>query len=370
MTEGQGSPVDGVETRSRRRLKLSDMILGIVSAVAILVGVSALGVIIFNMGKETGKREATPEYKWTVLATFDNEFINDIWALDDTHVWAVGSLATSSDKRSYKSEGGVVNFYNGRKWTEQFKTVTTAQNEQSLGDLTTVSACDAKHAWAGSQSGTIYFFNGSRWAEQHDFGDEVVVNIFALDRTHVWAVGGNKSKSSIHFFNGDSWSEQTSLQGTDYSSGFTDVFAVDTGHVWAVAQTGFYFYDGRSWSRQWTDRSGVRDVFVQGVAAADENHVWATSGNGDTYFSDGKSWRKLSQAGQSLSDKWCIAVASANCVWTAGKQNFVSFWDGMKWSIQRGEGFQFTNTGSISAADTEHVYSVKAHSVYAGVIKP
>jgi hypothetical protein len=370
MAAGQGSPVDGIGKHGGRRLKLSDMILGIVSVVAILIGLSALGVIIFNMGKETGKREAAPEYTWSVLTTFKDEFMNDIWALDDTHVWAAGSLVSRNDSGSYSSQGGVVNFYDGSTWTEQFNTVTTAQNEQGLGDLTTVSACDANHIWVGSQSGSIYFCDGSKWAQQHDLGDEVVQNIFALDPTHVWAVGGNKSKSSIYFFNGATWSEQTALQGMDYSSGFTDVFAVDAAHVWAVAKPGFYFYDGRHWSRQWTDESGVHDVFVQGVAAADANHVWATSGNGDTYFFNGKSWRKLTQEGQSLSDKWCIAVASKNCVWTAGKQESLSFWDGTTWSIQTGKGVQFKNTASISAADTEHVFSVKAHTVYVGVLKP
>lgn len=325
-------------------------------------------------GAQLARDQVPPFFKWTVLQQFHRMFLNDVWAMDASHVWVAGSrVEPATFGGGYHSLGGTVQFYDGKDWREVFRTDTppSANDEYHVADLTAVAACDPQHIWAGGHDGKIYFSDGASWLLQADLGPAVLQNMFALDPAHVWAVGGNETDSWLYFYDGRSWSRQLSVQLPDAKKlGFTDVFALDPAHVWTVSTTGFHFFDGRSWSLQWTDSGATHDVFVQGVAASDVNHVWATSKIGDVYSFDGTAWRKVEQPGAGTSGIWCLAVADRNCVWAAGKPDAVRFFDGRRWSTQEGEDLEFAETASISAADPDLVFMVREQSIYRGVREP
>ena len=69
-------------------------------------------------------------------------------------------------------------------WSEQRQ----SGGSQSLID---VSALDATHVWAVGHGGTLLFYDGNAWSAQ-DSGTTVLLSgVSALDATHVWAVGQN-----------------------------------------------------------------------------------------------------------------------------------------------------------------------------------
>ena len=274
-------------------------------------------------------------FSWSLVRKSYPELPNDIFALDDGNVWIAASRVSNGSWGGFKSEGGVVLFFDGSSWHEQYFVPTGPAGD--LGDLTAVTACDRSHAWAGGYDGNIHFYDGSSWARQAELEPGFLVqNMFALDPAHVWAVGGTDSQTSIYFFDGTVWVPQLTLEGTSYKEGFTDVCAADGRHAWAVTKQGFYFFDGESWTLQWKDESGRHDVFVQGVAAADATHVWATSASGEIYFFDGANWEKTGRPGSQPRAWWCLAARGPDALWGAGADDAVLFFDGSAWITQTG----------------------------------
>jgi hypothetical protein len=89
--------------------------------------------------------------------------------VDESHVWAVG-------------HGGTILFYDGTSWSPQASGAT--------GTLWGVSALDENHVWAvGSSGGTILFYDSASWNPQASGTTDILVGVSALDESHVWAVG-------------------------------------------------------------------------------------------------------------------------------------------------------------------------------------
>lgn len=187
------------------------------------------------------------------------EFINGISGTDPEHVWAAGGL-------------GTIYFFDGDSWTKQYEGDT---------GFDAVFALDSQHAWAATGS-AIYFFDGDTWSVQDD--SMGARDISGVDDSHVWAM----KDASIYFFDGADWSEQFTLEsqtpGLLMTPTIMDIFAADPSHVWAVGtdENGgvIFFFDGNSWDRQYVDEVAAN---FQCVFALDEDHVWAGTGEG-IYF--------------------------------------------------------------------------------------
>jgi hypothetical protein len=127
------------------------------------VGSGRLGIVYFFNGKT-----------WNVQKIF-NEYsteLTHIAAADPEHVWAT-------------AEGGVVYFFDGKIWSRQYETD---------GVFDDIFALDNTHVWAASFNqerfeGRIFLFNGSEW--KGEFVDRMRFDeIFALNAAEAWA-GGN-----------------------------------------------------------------------------------------------------------------------------------------------------------------------------------
>jgi hypothetical protein len=209
----------------------------------------------------------------------DEAHSRDIFALDPSHVWSVGSEA-GDDYQSY----GVINFYDGQSWSRQ------AEVRRSLNG---VFALDTNHVWAWSGD-YIYFYDGNTWSEQ-DFGYQMmpgggIHDLCATSPNHIWAVGTKINERgeynhSIFFSDGTSWIEQYLCEAELHH-----ITAADPEHIWAIGTTRssgdaeytiIYFYDGTYWYPQYKE-----DTFpsIWRISASDSYHVWATDLFGGIYF--------------------------------------------------------------------------------------
>src|SRR5262249_45334030 len=71
--------------------------------------------------------------------------------------------------------------YNGTSWGTQ-----TSNTGQNLND---VYAVDSSHVWAVGATGTIDFYNGTSWATQTSGITTALNGVFFLDASNGWAVG-------------------------------------------------------------------------------------------------------------------------------------------------------------------------------------
>ena len=99
----------------------------------------------------------------------------------------------------------------------------------------------------------------SRWYQQYRDEDFILHEGSAADADHAWAVGNEKtqaveeadaaasqspSRGAILFYDGKAWTVQK-----ETPKPMMDVYALDATHVWAVGAGGeVYFYDGTAWS--------------------------------------------------------------------------------------------------------------------------
>ena len=162
-------------------------------------------VIYFYDGTSWAEQWPLGEVEGTVGVVFG------IGAADESNVWA-----------SPANFIGTIH-YDGNKW-EQI-------SEEGWGY--NVAALDETHVWF-SGGGLINFYDGKTFSEQY-YSETYQNDIFALDENHVWAVGDN---GLILFFDGDTWERQESGTTEDLNS----VTATDAEHAWAVGDNGTILY--------------------------------------------------------------------------------------------------------------------------------
>ena len=66
------------------------------------------------------------------------------------------------------------------------------------------------------------------WVTQHGGFGTYLYGVHGCDENHVWAVG---TDGTCGFFDGTSWTAQSGLHTF---SNYTDVYAADPSHVWAI----------------------------------------------------------------------------------------------------------------------------------------
>lgn len=214
--------------------------------------------------------------------------LNEVFALDSSHVWAVGwfsyETADSQGRLVGMGTSGVIYFFNGTAWSAS--TVVGGHR------VVAVTAADPSHVWAATRSGDIYFFNGQVWALQYSSGVHVTA-MAAADASHAWAFSSRQdSKGKIFSFNGTSWNLQDAMDEVD----FADACAVDSEHVWAVGidqqqatkqmmaknpvdymdvlTRAIWTFDGGSWKRV---KGPPGSDMCTAVSAVGASNVWLVS---------------------------------------------------------------------------------------------
>jgi len=150
------------------------------------------------------------------------------------------------------------------------------------------------------------------------------------------SLGGKKSATSnktTPASSGTTGSMKWAVQGGPTTESLGAVFALDDSHVWAVGGIGTAIhYDGTSWSKKDSGlvEQGKSAPYLYGVSGSDPEHVWATS-YGLVYFFDGSSWSKQDAGGAKLSG---IEMAGDRAGWAAGQKGTVVSFDGKSWSTE------------------------------------
>lgn len=284
-----------------------------------------------NNGSE--ELEVRKELSWhNVPHSFSGQRFEGIFALDDSHVWAV-------------SVNGTILFFNGTSWVAQM-----LDNRECL--FYAVVALSPNCVWAAGddgQNGIIYYSGGSAWSKQYVSQGNRLQDIFALDSGHVWAVGQN---GTIIFFNGNNWTKQAS-NTTEFLSG---IFALDSNNAWAVGDKGtILYYNGATWGQQPILTNGT----LSGVTAADPNHVWVSGYQGTVLFYDGANWQVVNSG---IYGDWIKDLASIDNihVWGVGGKGTIIFFDGATWRTQKSGTANFV--ADVCAVSESSVWAVGDNS--------
>jgi len=212
---------------------------------------------------------------WSESLTNNNQF-GGLYALDSTHVWAVGM-------------GGIIKFWNGHIWTDQ------DLDHDLYGDfcLRDVYAADDNHVWAVGNNGLtgedaiVFFYNGSQWVPQYLAGlDTTLYSIDGVGTSDIWVTGGGYADYPLGgvmlHYNGTAWSQKTS-PSTNWGELIGRVSVIDSSHIWAVDSSGeIMFYDGASWSFY---TSPCRQD-LRGLTTVDSAHIWISGSNGTIVFGE------------------------------------------------------------------------------------
>lgn len=259
--------------------------------------------------------------------------INKLFALDNAHIWAVGS--------------NTIYFYNGVYWSEQY--------HKSLTTLYGVWASDAKNAWAVGYGYLILHFNGVSWSEQYS-DDSTVGRFFGVSGTsssNVWAVGekDGSGKCPIVHYDGKSWTKSDSPFTGD---SLNDVFALQEDWVLTAGSGGQVgLFDGTTWHPDFYQDPGVpRDYYS--IHAIDKQHVWLLGGYYVRFY-DGSAWSDIS----SDHELWTMASSGVDDIWFTGGTG-VYHWDGKQIS-EISVGY---NYGSIAVTPGGEVWAARNGDVY------
>lgn len=184
--------------------------------------------------------------------------LNDIYALDATHVWAVGD--------------SVAIFYNGVSWER-----IPYQLRQG-GNIQAIYAADADHVWAVATDGCILFLNEEglltcdREIDEDGFPTHWTDNENALYDIHgtgpndIWAVGDH----IVLHWDGVEWKRRWSP-----SNKINAVWAIDATTVYVGGEKTLLRYDGSTWNEE-RDEEIINDIF-----AVTPGDIWAVGKSSD-----------------------------------------------------------------------------------------
>ncbi len=267
--------------------------------------------------------------------------LNDIYALDAAHVWAVGDRA--------------VLFYNGVSWER-----IPYQLRQG-GNIQAIYAADADTVWAVATDGCILFLNEeglltcdreideqgfpTHWTET----ETALYDIHGTGPNDIWAAG----RELILHWDGETWTtvselpskvnaiwavaprafwaagemgllyhDDTNFSSTMTSTVFNDIVGLPSGELWAVGDGGAVArYDGETWQTVEPPRADI-DCVAVGVLADDQVFV---------ADAEGLFWRHLDGAWipmpVALQGALRSASGAAERLWFAGDRGLIGSWD-------------------------------------------
>jgi hypothetical protein len=332
---------------------------GIVGGALLVVAVIAVILVVTLSGgkKETGKSDGSTSpgtaasnlpassiaLKWETQESGTTEGLGGVFALDTTHVWAVGG-------------GGTILFYDGSSWKKQESGVTVELND--------VFALDPTHVWAVGKGRTVLFFDGSAWKpldlgipprdpngppNQPDYFDSV----FALDASHVWVGGGIiiTQDTRIYFYDGAGWAEQETP-----GAGIKGLWASSPSSAWAVGNLDtLLHYDGSSWQEETNAAvpEGKPAPYYNRVTGSGSNDLWVTAGY-DIYQRKGSTWERTTVTKKSLLEG--ISAADTDAVRAVGANGIIVSFDGKEWgSEDAGTGIRLIG---VTCPDATHAWAV------------
>ena len=152
----------------------------------------------------------------------DHSYLHDVYALNDTDVWAVGKITTRDTLQPWKSLiGHNALHWDGRSWEiVDVPIPLPGTNQKYASELNSVFAFHHNDVWFGS--GQVTFWDGEKyWTDETIYGHFPlgVYKIWGRRRDDVWLVGG---KGALAHYDGNRRKFQVLQSGIAYD--FNDVW--------------------------------------------------------------------------------------------------------------------------------------------------
>lgn len=190
--------------------------------------------------------------------------LNDLAALSNSDVWAVGGV-------------GTILHYNGLTWTKEEILVNM--------NLYGVDVVDSTHGWAVGESGTILFWNGTTWTQVSSPTTSTLRSLSMSSSTSGWAVGDG---GTIIYFNGGSWVLTNSPVSTTLRS---VAVSLDSSTAWAAGDGGIVIRLGETgWEPVTTGTPN--DLLT--ILLTPALNVWVAGKYGTVLRWNGISWNDYS----------------------------------------------------------------------------
>lgn len=240
-------------------------------------------------------------YSWAVINGIATGKINDVFQIDENHVWFVGDNGLILQKLNNEwnsitgvatgnlydvffidnengwivGDGGNIYYYNGIEFTEQESGLSTALNG--------VFFTDVNNGFAVGNGGKIIHYDGENWAPMTVSLTVDLLSIHGNGTNNIWAVGkaGNYAR-----FDGTVWTS-----GIFTARDMNDVWVTPSGKVWVAAKAGrILSYSNSTWSEQMVG-SPPRDL--QGVCFLNDLNGYIVGNNGTLLYFNGVIWQTL-----------------------------------------------------------------------------
>lgn len=225
---------------------------------------------------------------------------NGIWGAADDAIWIVGAR-------------GQIRFFDGTRWTPQ--------ESGTEWDLSAVHGTARDDVWAVGDSGTLLHFDGASWAlVEHGTTTGPLVDVVAVSRDEVWAVGGERLGAPIVLhWDGSTWATDDGPPST------RSMLAIDATATRVVALD-----HERAWQRSagaWTELARVFEPFD--IAIAGDTVLVLKRDFGDVMADDGSSTTPdLEFFSEATHDPYRFAASALDRVVVVGERGRIHERDG------------------------------------------
>jgi hypothetical protein len=240
-------------------------------------------------------------YSWVVQAGITTSKLNDVFEIDENHIWFVGDngliiqklngewntiegvttdnlfdvFFTDNNNGWVVGNNGKIYYYNGTDFTEQTSGLTTAINGVFFTSPT--------NGFAVGNGGKIIRFDGNVWSPMTVNLTADLLAIHGNGPDNVWAVGKTGKYAQ---FNGTVWTD-----GSFTNRDMNDVWVTPSGRVWVAAKAGRILnYNGTTWSEQMV---GAPPRDLQGVCFLNDQNGYIVGNNGTLLYFNGLVWQTL-----------------------------------------------------------------------------
>jgi|GEM_PF-855833 len=268
---------------------------------------------------------------WVPMTSGTTNKLNDVWAADATHIFAVG-------------DGGTILFCDGSTWSTMTSPTTN--------NLNAVYGTAANNVVAVGDSGTIVRYTSS-WNTMTSGTTNKLTGITYYGNYVAAGYGGKIIK-----YNGASWTAMTSGTVTNiYDIGYNIAVTYQTSP--SIAAKGLHnIYPDTFWSVI-PMPPACNTNQLSGVCAFNVDQAFAVGNSGAIlYTSNGTGWSCItSGTSNNLNDVWTSDGGSGNPAFAVGAAGTTLYFNGSAWSTMN-SGVAENLNGVFGISSTNVVYAV------------
>ncbi len=220
---------------------------------------------------------------WNLMASPDDEDLNDVEVVDNSTAFAVG-------KKGETLQLVAGNWISHTGFTKD--------------DLFGVWADSATAAWVVGEKGALFYFDGSTWTDQGTAagtGKERLVDAWG-DSNFFFALD---TDGTLYRYDRNTGTWATPDASCDFGKGFEDLWGDGSGDIYLVKKKDIYQYDGASCTLVASASKDLRGVSGFG------SQVVAAGKDGIVVQFDGVTWQEDTRSDEEIKDVWVSASGNA-----------------------------------------------------------